>query len=219
MLPSMPGLPAAAAVLAAYLVGAVPFGLLLARIVAGVDPRRAGSGNVGATNVARLVGKRWFPVVLVLDAAKGAIAVLLLPSAAGVGGDAEPLVRVACAAAAVTGHVSSVFLRFRGGKGVATTAGAFVALSPFSLLAAVGVFGLTFSLSRFVSLASVVAAVALPVCAWQLNAPTEVVLFGALVALVIVFRHRGNLYRIARGEEPRVGDTPRADSPEEPERA
>ena len=196
-----------------YLVGAVPFGVLLSRIVAGVDPRRAGSGNVGATNVARLVGRRWFPVVFVLDAAKGLVPPLFLAPLAAVGGERALLLAAGCGAAAVLGHVFDVFLGFRGGKGVATACGAVLALAPIALLCALAAFVLTVLLTRFVSLASVVAATALPVAAWALDSPRVVVGFCTALTAVILIRHRGNIARIARGAEPRISLAGRAVDP------
>jgi len=208
-------------VVASYLVGALPFGLLLAKAVGGADPRTCGSGNVGATNVARVVGKKWFPLALFLDAAKGAIPVLflapipftdpemLLPAMFApyvrrleLVNHSQEFIAAACAGAAVAGHVWSVFLGFKGGKGVATTAGALAALAPFALLSSMAVFCLALAISDFVSLASVAAAVAMPLLAWWYGAPTEVLWFSGTIAVVIVIRHHTNLYRIATGTEP-----------------
>jgi len=201
-------------VIASYLVGSLPFGLLLAKAVGGKDPRRCGSGNVGATNVARIVGKKWFPVALFLDAAKGAIPVLFLaplpftdpevflPARLAQYVELEPVnhsqvfVAAACAAAAVAGHVWSIFLRFRGGKGVATTAGALAALAWFPFLGSVAVFCLVLLISDFVSLASMAAAVTMPLLAWWNDEQPEVLWFSGTIAVVIVIRHQTNLYRI-----------------------
>ena len=207
-------------IVASYLVGSLPFGLLLAKAVGGPDPRESGSGNVGATNVARAVGKHWFPVALFLDAAKGAIPVLFLapipftdpevflPSRLAQYVHLDPVnhsqvfVAAACGGAAVAGHVWSVFLRFRGGKGVATTAGALAALAWLPLLGSVAVFGTVLLASGFVSLASVAAAIAMPLLAWWDEQPNAVLWFSATVAVVIVIRHHTNLYRIVTGTEP-----------------
>lgn len=213
----MDPIPSAVAVLlASYLIGSLPFGLFLAQAVAGIDPRRAGSGNVGATNVARLVGSQWFPVVLALDVAKGALPPAFLAPVATVDEAWMPVLRVACAGAAVSGHVWSIFLRFRGGKGVATAAGALAALAPVPLTVALVVFGLVLAVTRFISLASVVAAVAFPVIAWLRDSPRDIVILSSIVALVIVVRHRSNIYRIVTGSEPRLrrgAAGPRPDGP------
>ncbi len=187
-----------------YLLGSIPFGLWLALGVAGVDPRHKGRGNVGATNVARLVGKRWFPVVALLDAAKGAIPpivvhILQLPDPQW-----APMLKAASAGAAVAGHVFSVFLRFRGGKGVATTAGALAALAPPPLAGAVVVFVGVLTLTSYISLASVLAAVAVPLLAWWYDAASETLWFSGTVAVVIIVRHHTNLIRIVKGVEPRL---------------
>jgi glycerol-3-phosphate acyltransferase PlsY len=143
------------AIVAGYLIGSIPFALLLGRRH-GIDIRYVGSGNVGATNVLRAVGARAAMVTLLLDAAKGTIAVFIARQVAD-----EPSVAVLAALASIVGHVSPVWLRFRGGKGVATAAGAFGVLAPFALGVAMVAFGLTVWLTRFVSLGSIVAAATL----------------------------------------------------------
>jgi glycerol-3-phosphate acyltransferase PlsY len=197
--------PAAAtafAVAASFAAGSIPFGPLIAKAVGRVDLRTVGSGNVGATNVGRALGLRWFVAVLLLDAAKGALPVLLLPRALGRPGD--EWLAVGCAVAAVLGHVFSPFLGFRGGKGVATAAGAVAAASPLVAGLGAAVFGIVLLLFRFVSLASVCAALALPAIAWAAGSPA-VTAFGGIAAVVVLLRHRTNLARIASGSEPRVG--------------
>ena len=189
-------------VLAAFAVGSIPWGLLVTKWVAGVDVRKVGSGNVGATNVARALGRGWFFVVFALDAAKGAAPVMLLPGFAG--RQETEWLRVACGLAAVLGHVFSPFLGFKGGKGVATAAGVMAALAPWPALCTFGVFLVTFAALRFVSLASVVAAVALAPLAFALGSPREIVIFGVLAAALVIVRHRSNLARIAAGTEPRA---------------
>lgn len=187
---------------ASFAVGSIPFGLLVGRWVGGVDVRTIGSGNVGATNVSRALGGKWFFVVLLLDAAKGAGPVLLVPLVAG---DASSdWLRVGCGMAAVLGHIFSPFLGFKGGKGVATGAGVFAALAPVPALCAVGIFGLVLAVSRFMSLASMVAAASLGPMALVFREPVPEVVFGAVVAAVVISRHRANLARIAAGTEPRV---------------
>ncbi len=187
---------------ASFAVGSIPWGLLVGRWVAGVDVRTIGSGNVGATNVSRALGGKWFFVVLVLDAAKGAGPVLALSHVAGEA--SSDWLRVACGFAAVLGHIFSPFLRFKGGKGVATGAGVFAALAPLPALCALGLFGVVLAISRFMSLASMVAAAALGPLALVFREPVPEVVFGAVVAAVVIARHRANLGRIAAGTEPRV---------------
>ena len=191
-----------ASLLAAFLLGGIPFSHLIARR-RGVDLRTVGSGNVGATNLARALGYGLGAVGLLLDAAKGAVAVLV-PSVVP-GPQATPLVQALAAALAVLGHSFSPFLRFKGGKGVATGAGAFAVLAPQATLAAVGVFGLTVALTRIVGLGSVLAALALPLAACLFNADRAVTVAAAVVGVVVIARHRANITRILRGTEHRMG--------------
>jgi glycerol-3-phosphate acyltransferase PlsY len=164
-----------------------------------VDPRRKGSGNVGATNVARLVGKRWFPVVFLLDAAKGAIPPAFVHFSQLPDPHWAPMLKAASAGAAVAGHVFSVFLRMRGGKGVATTAGALAALAPLPLVGTVIVFAVVLTLTRFISLASVVAALVMPVFAWWYEVATETLWFTGTVAVVILVKHHTNIFELDKG--------------------
>ncbi len=186
-------------VVLSYLLGAVPFGLLLARS-AGVDVRRAGSGNIGATNVARTAGKTLGLLTLLLDALKGA-----LPTALALHLFPGPRFAVLLGLAAVLGHVFPVFLRFRGGKGVATAAGVFVALTPLAAGAAVAVFALSVLLTRTVSVGSLLAAPALVVAVLLLDGRPEVLALASSVAALVVVRHAGNVRRLLAREEPRLG--------------
>ena len=192
-----------AIVAASYLLGSIPFGLLLGRFVAGVDVRQEGSGNIGATNVARTAGRRLGVLTLVLDAAKGAIPVGIAAWALGVPHDGSwP---AAAGLAAFLGHVFPVWLRFRGGKGVATALGAFLALTPWLTLGAALVFGVVFAASKVVSVSSLAATAALAGGAALVHgkgAPvTQVALF---VLLVIGVRHQSNIRRMLRGDESRL---------------
>jgi glycerol-3-phosphate acyltransferase PlsY len=175
---------------AAYLFGAVPFGLLLAKL-AGIDVRAAGSGNIGATNVARTAGKTLGALTLVLDAAKGAAPVLV---ATRLGFDARWLAGIGLAA--ILGHVFPIYLRFRGGKGVATALGVFLALSWQPTLLAIGAFALVFLASRYVSLGSLAGAAVLTGSSWFLDGRLEVSLLACLATGLIVVRHRGNIRRM-----------------------
>jgi glycerol-3-phosphate acyltransferase PlsY len=186
-------------VLLGYLAGSVPFAFLLARR-AGVDVRVAGSGNVGAANVFRTAGAGHAALVLILDIAKGALAVALASSAT-----ASVPVTAAAGAAAVVGHVYPIWLRFHGGKGVAVAAGVFAMLAPAATLTAVSVFLVLVSLTRYVSLGSVAATLALPPAVWLTGAPSAIVVTAAGVALLIVFRHRSNIGRLCAGTERRMG--------------
>jgi glycerol-3-phosphate acyltransferase PlsY len=193
--------PPALLIAAAFVVGSIPWGLLLTKWIADVDVRTVGSGNVGATNASRVLGRKWGFVVLLLDAAKGAVPVLVFPALAGRGG--VEWMSVACGLAAVLGHVFSPFLRFKGGKGVATSIGAIAAMAPVAALAIFGVFAIVLFASGYMSLASVVAAAALAPSAYVFHRTPEFIAFAALVAALVVVRHRANLGRIAAGTEPR----------------
>ena len=192
-----------AIVAASYLLGSIPFGLLLGRFVAGVDVRQEGSGNIGATNVARTAGRRLGVLTLVLDAAKGAIPVGIAAWALGVPPDASwP---AAAGLAAFLGHVFPVWLRFRGGKGVATALGAFLALTPWLTLGAALVFGAVFAVIKVVSVSSLAATAALAGSAALVHGKGAPVTQAALfVLLVIVVRHQSNIRRMLRGVESRL---------------
>jgi glycerol-3-phosphate acyltransferase PlsY len=189
----------AAVALAAYLLGSLPFSYWVAQR-RGVDVRSVGSGNVGATNVLRAAGPNAAVIALVLDAFKGAAASLL-----GASLDSSGRLAALAAGAVVVGHVFSVWLRFRGGKGVATGFGALVPLAPLAALIALGVFGVVLAATRFVSLGSIVAALTLAALAPLLGAPTFTSLVVAGVAALIVVRHHANLVRLWRGTESRLG--------------
>ena len=184
-------------ILFGYLLGSVPTGYLLGRL-AGVDVRKSGSGNVGATNVARVVGRRQGVLTLVADAAKGLVSVVL---AMQLGASLGATVLVGTAAFA--GHLYPIFLKFRGGKGVATALGVFIALAPVATLFLVIVFALTALTSRIVSLGSVVTAVLAPLILWLFHYPPLVVGMAAFIGAAITFRHRSNIQRLINGSEPR----------------
>ena len=188
-----------AALLAAYLLGSVPFSYLVARRK-GVDVRSVGSGNVGATNVMRNVSLAAGLIAFALDAAKGAVAVML----ARLLEPAGPL-PVLAGVMAVLGHMYPVWLRFRGGKGVATGAGAFLPLVPVATAGALSAFALVLALTRYVSLSSIVGSTTLAVLAFLGGAPPVVSRAAAGIALLITWKHRSNLQRIAQGTENRLG--------------
>jgi acyl phosphate:glycerol-3-phosphate acyltransferase len=183
----------------AYLIGSIPFALLLARRF-GADLRRTGSGNLGAANVMRASGVRAGLLVAGLDVAKGAVGVALASrfsdnaSAPAIAGFA-----------AIVGHIYPVWLRFRGGKGVATACGAFSVLTPAAVPPAMAVFVAAVWLTKYVSAGSVLATLALPPIAYALGSPAPAVLSAFAAAALIVFRHRSNLARLRTGTERRLG--------------
>jgi acyl phosphate:glycerol-3-phosphate acyltransferase len=187
-------------VVASYLLGATPTAYLAGRLARGIDLREHGSKNLGATNVYRVLGWRWAIPVALVDIAKGAIPVALFGRWAAGG----PWLAVGLGIAAVLGHVFSPFVGFKGGKGVATALGVFLALAPVAVLIAVPVWGGSLWLTGYVSLSSLVAAASFPV--WvKLTAPGAVSAFWASIALavLIVYSHRANLQRLLAGTENR----------------
>ena len=189
----------AAVVLAAYLIGSIPFALILARRW-GADLRQVGSGNIGAANVMRASGVGAGILVAALDMAKGAASVWL---ATRVGDGAD--LRAAAGLAAIIGHIYPIWIRFRGGKGVATACGVFSMLTPAAMPAALALFAAVVWMTRYISLASVVATVALPPIVYALGSPAPAVIAAAAAAAIILFRHRSNVLRLWTGTERRVG--------------
>jgi glycerol-3-phosphate acyltransferase PlsY len=183
-----------------YLVGSIPFSFIVARLFGVKDVRTVGSGNVGATNVMRSAGKVPGILALVLDGLKGALAVI----AARTFSPSESAVCVA-GLCAVLGHLFPIWLRFQGGKGVATGAGLFIPLAPPALVSAVICFIATLAVFRYVSLASIVASLSLPVAAYFLGASASVVVTAAVAASMVVLKHHANIGRLVRGAEPKVG--------------
>jgi glycerol-3-phosphate acyltransferase PlsY len=200
--------------IAAYLLGSIPFGLLLGKLFGGGDVRSAGSGNIGATNVARVAGPIAGVLTLLLDAAKGALAVFL---AARLSEQSSTWMMIA-GLCALVGHCFPVWLGFRGGKGVATAAGVFLVLSPLSFLGAVILFVLVVLYWRFVSLGSISAAAAMPLLIYFFwaphHAPPYAVTFGSLgAALLIVYKHDANIQRMVQGDEPKFSFSKKQDTP------
>ena len=184
-------------IVVAYVIGSIPTGVLLGRI-AGVDVRAEGSGNIGATNVARTAGRTLGILTLVGDALKG-----LLPVVASRLLDQPDHVVAAVAVAALAGHVFSIFLGLRGGKGVATGVGVLLGLAPSIAPIPLLVFAAAFALSKIVSLASILAALSAPIALVVLGASVPVATAASLIAVLIVFRHQENISRLLAGTEPR----------------
>lgn len=187
----------------ATLVGGIPFGYLAGRLVKGVDLRRVGSGNLGATNAIRQLGWGWGIAVFGLDLFKGWLAVGL---AQRLGGEVPSWLPLAAGLAAILGHSFTPYLGFRGGKGVATSAGVFLRLAPVATGLTLLVFAVVVLASRIVSLSSLTAATAMPLfLLWRQPGDRPLFGFALLIALLIWIRHRANLRRLLRGEEPRFG--------------
>jgi glycerol-3-phosphate acyltransferase PlsY len=193
-----------------YLLGSIPFGLLVGRIC-GIDIRQHGSGNIGATNVLRTLGKKWGYLVFALDAAKGLTSVLIAKNVFGL--DLAPpgahvfsaaQLGVVAALSCIIGHNYPVWLRFKGGKGIATSAGVSLGLMPWAILTSAAVWIVMFYATRYVSLASIIAASLLPVAEWVIGRQFDAVFwFSCAVAFLAVVRHRANIKRLLAGTENR----------------
>ncbi len=203
--------------LLAFLLGAIPFSFIIGKQVKGVDLRHHGSGNLGATNVFRLLGPRWGVGCLLLDMAKGAAAVFLMTHLVRSWPAHQPtpfhitpdLFRIFAGALAALGHTFSPFVSFHGGKGVATTGGAFLVLEPTAVLVTLVVFAVVLAATHIVSLASIVAACVLPVAVvffeWASAATSKTIIaFTFIVCAWVVWRHRANLARLRAGTEPKL---------------
>ncbi len=211
-------------IVAAYFIGAIPFGYLVALIVGGIDIRSKGSGNIGATNVGRVLGWKWFPIVFLLDFLKGALPVAAIrwawvpinPGPSGI-----PLDEIAALVglAALLGHLWPIYIGFRGGKGVATGAGVFVLLLPIPTLAAVAAFVVLLLGFRYVSLGAIVAAIVLLAARFMEVGSAALqpeqralTLFCILGAGLVLWRHRGNMLRLWQGTEQKIGQRANTDS-------
>lgn len=194
-------------ILLSYLLGSIPFGLLIARS-RGIDIRKEGSGNIGATNVMRVVGKGWGITTLVLDACKGLIATVAFPMI-WIDVAAIPIwLRLACGCAAIFGHSFPLYLKFKGGKGVATSAGVLIGVAPAAFGFGIGVFALLFGVFRYVSLGSICASIVVPIASYFLYRdgmtpdPRTYVLCG--LGLIVIWRHKANIKRLLQGTESRI---------------
>ncbi len=215
-----------AALVGAYLIGSIPFGLLIGRL-RGVDVRTRGSRNIGATNVGRVLGRKWGYLCFALDVLKGFAPVFLVGVYFGRDGQApsggEQLSWLGVAFGVVAGHIFSAYLKFRGGKGVATSLGALLGFYPYftwPAVAALGVWIAVVAVWRYVSLASIGAAAAFPVLYvafnWRGGLFWSLVVFAVAMAALVIFRHRSNIRRLLAGTENRIGGAkaPRAEKPE-----
>jgi glycerol-3-phosphate acyltransferase PlsY len=193
-------------IVSAYLVGSLPTGYLAGK-ARGVDVRTAGSGNIGATNAFRVLGKSAGIAVLLIDAFKGFCAARWLPLLAlhfFPNASAEPL-SLAAGVAAVLGHNYTCWLRFKGGKGIATSAGVVMAWAPLACVCALAVWGLVAATTRYVSVASIAAAVVLPIAVWFTKQSVPMTCVMAALSLLAIYKHKGNLRRLREGTENRLG--------------
>jgi glycerol-3-phosphate acyltransferase PlsY len=202
----------AAALLLGYGLGAIPFGVIIARLIGGPDPRTVGSERTGATNTVRALGRGWGLVVGLLDVAKGLVAAGAGALIGGAAGLTPEWVAAGGCVAAVTGHIRSVFIGFRGGRGVATAAGGFLVLVPAALLLVIPIIGVVVAITRYVSLGSIVGAISAPLVVAVLyslgRASGADVAYSAMVGALIVLAHADNIARLRAGTERRIG-TPR----------
>lgn len=193
----------------AYLVGSVPFGLLFARWVKGVDLRQIGSGNIGASNAGRALGRGWAIAVFTCDFLKGLVPVVLIALVPGLAQEPAhvPMLQLFAGTAAVLGHCYSIYLRFQGGKAVATGCGAIVGVDWRVFVIGGLVWLLTRRVTRYNGLASILMSLSWPVSAWMLDRENPEFLLGtSLLALLILVRHRSNIRRMLAGTEPRAGE-------------
>ncbi len=196
--------------IAAYLLGSIPTGYLVAK-AKGIDIRSVGSGNIGATNVFRILGKGAGTLVLLTDALKGFLACTLVVFLvrkyilADAGFPGKEILAVVAGVAAILGHNYTCWLKFKGGKGIATTAGVLVALVPWALLIVLGIWILVFVTSRYVSLASIAAAFCLPFVVWFLHSSQLMSFITAILGLLAIYKHKANIQRLLNRTENRVG--------------
>jgi glycerol-3-phosphate acyltransferase PlsY len=187
---------------ASYLLGSIPTGYLWAR-ARGIDIRAVGSGNIGATNVMRVLGKGPGIAVLLIDALKGFVPVALAPMVFR--GVDETVLQIVCCVAVIGGHNWTCWLNFKGGKGIATSAGALLAFLPVPLTCALGIWILVFGISRYVSLASISAAVAMPVATALIAHDRTLTIFTGILGAIAIYKHRSNIQRLLAGTESRAG--------------
>ncbi|MCL0063563.1 glycerol-3-phosphate 1-O-acyltransferase PlsY [Peptococcaceae bacterium] len=185
--------------LISYLIGSIPFGYLLARYIYGIDIRQHGSGNIGATNVYRTLGKVQGIIVLMLDAGKGVLAVLIARSVAG-----DDISQVAAAMGVILGHAYPVFLKFKGGKVVATGAGVIFTFSPIAGLIALFLFILSVAVTKYVSVGSMTAAISIPISFYVLDMKLPYLIFAVLVAVFVIYKHHTNIKRLLSGTEHKI---------------
>lgn len=194
------------AMILAYLAGSIPTGLWIGRSMRGIDIREHGSGNLGATNAFRVLGKGLGFLVLLVDVLKGLIPVLILPKLVGLS-NPSPGIEMLIGVAAIAGHVLSFFVDFKGGKGVATALGVFLAIAPLEMTIILALGLLIIAVTGYVSLASITGAALLPVLMYVAGRPTTVLFVAMIISIIVLVRHRSNLTRLIQGRENRFYQT------------
>jgi len=199
----IPGLITLGFMVLCYLIGSIPTGFIAVKLIKKQDIRETGSGNIGATNVKRVLGTKWFFIIIALDALKGYIPVTILSLSYS---EVYPALPVLCGLGALLGHTFTIFLKFKGGKGVATGLGVFLALAPLSVLTSLAVFITLVALFRFISLGSIVAAGLLPVFVFiygEERYMASVLILAIVGAAFIIYKHKENIHRLIKGKENR----------------
>lgn len=199
----------AAMLIASYVVGSIPFGLVAGKVLQGIDVREHGSGNIGATNVMRTLGMGPALAVFALDIVKGLVPVIN----AAIFFRMEPWMPVAAGLCSILGHTFSVFLKFKGGKGVATSLGVIIGLAPGVAGIGFAVWFIILLITRYVSLASMIAALCIPVLMYLFHRPPDQLLFGILAAIFVVAKHHANIKRLIEKKEPKWGDEEKKKKP------
>lgn len=191
------------AILSSYIIGSIPTSFIMAKVLKGIDIRRAGSGNIGATNVYRVIGKLPGFITLIIDIFKGVLVVTLVANFfySFMKNFDYGLYRTILGLVAICGHIWTVFLNFRGGKGVATTIGVMIIIAPKVLLASILIWLIVFSLTNYVSLASISMGVAFPISAGLLNQPFYIIIFTVTICILTSYKHKDNIRRLLKGEE------------------
>ena len=188
----------------AYLIGSIPTGYLIVKAKTGDDIRKIGSGSTGATNVKRVLGKKWFFIVMLLDAIKGAIPVVIGKILTPYTNDKIGIIAVCCAVFVIIGHSKPIFLQFKGGKSVASGVGTILALNPFVGISIAIIWGIITYISKYVSLGSIIALILSPILMYLFKNPLCYIIYCAIAAIYIVYLHRENIKRLVKGEENKV---------------
>lgn len=183
-----------------YLIGSIPFGFIVVKLLKGIDIRTVGSGNIGATNVGRVLGKWGFISIFLLDLLKGFVPIIIVKRYYP-----ESILLLLAVLFVIIGHMYSIFLKFKGGKGVATSIGVFLALEPVAILLALVVFFIVAVFSKYVSLSSICAAISLAISIWFLSDWLYLQILTLVIVIFIIYKHSGNIKRIIKGTESKIG--------------